>query len=209
MSQNRLQPIVLMLLLAFIGATVAQQSPAPPQPKVMKDPAEYNAYMSAISQTDPNAKAQALETFLQQYPNTVVKEETLEQLMAVYGQAANKLMESRPTQGVLAGVVSPRGGIPGRRLIETANSLFYVNPDNLRAIAVLVYDKQAEAKFLGSFDLQQVGRLRRDAAELAKRGLRVMGNTPQPASMSNDAFAKYISGLTTLFNGALSTPPQK
>ena len=71
------------------GQTASGQQPgAQPQQKTIKDPAEYNAYMSAISNNDPNAKAQALEAFLQQYPNTVVKEETLEQLMAAY-QAAN------------------------------------------------------------------------------------------------------------------------
>ena len=64
-------------------STAGQQAAgqqAQPQQKTIKDPAEYNAYMSAISASDPNAKAQALEAFLQQYPNTVVKEETLEQL---------------------------------------------------------------------------------------------------------------------------------
>ena len=62
-------------------STAGQSADAQPQQKTIKDPAEYNAYMSAISATDPNAKAQALEAFLQQYPNTIVKEETLEQLM--------------------------------------------------------------------------------------------------------------------------------
>ena len=60
------------------GQTTAGQPAAQPQQKTIKDPAEYNAYMSAISTQDPNAKAQALEAFLQQYPNTVVKQETLE-----------------------------------------------------------------------------------------------------------------------------------
>ncbi len=34
----------------------------------IKDPAEYNAYQMANTQTDPKAKAAALESFLQAYP---------------------------------------------------------------------------------------------------------------------------------------------
>lgn len=201
-GMNRLP--MLLLVITFAAITAAQQPTPQPQRKSLKNPAEYTAYMSAIGQKDPTAKAQALESFLQQYPDTVMKEETLEQLMAAYGLAANQATNQVNTNtGALQGFVGSRGGIFGQKMVETANSLFYVNPDNLRAIAVLVYQKQASAKFLGPLDPQQVARLRFDAAELAKRGLRIIGNTPQPASMSDDAFAKYLSSLTTIFNGAL------
>src|SRR5690242_4032735 len=84
------------------GAAQTQGQPAQGQPgqaqpaqgqeqaqqKVIKDPSEYNAYMSASQQQNPQQKAAAFEQFLQQYPNTVVKQEALEQLMAAY-QAAN------------------------------------------------------------------------------------------------------------------------
>src|SRR5690242_2585536 len=59
------------------------------QQKVIKDPSEYNAYMSATGQQNPQQKAAAFEQFLQQYPNTVVKEEALEQLMASYQAAGD------------------------------------------------------------------------------------------------------------------------
>src|SRR5690242_11009576 len=55
----------------------------------IKDPAEYNAYVTALQQADPAAKAQALEAFLQQYPNSVVKNSALELLMGTYQQANN------------------------------------------------------------------------------------------------------------------------
>ena len=55
----------------------------------IKDPAEYNAYTNAVGQSAPAAKAAAIEQFLTQYPNSVVKEEMLEQLMAAYEQAGN------------------------------------------------------------------------------------------------------------------------
>ena len=45
-------------------------SPAPAaQAPVIKDPAEYNAYVGAIGQKDPAAQISGLEAFLTQYPN--------------------------------------------------------------------------------------------------------------------------------------------
>ncbi len=54
---------------------------------MIKDPAEYNAYVAALQQTDPNAKISGLEAFLTQYPNSVMKNQALELLMGTYQQA--------------------------------------------------------------------------------------------------------------------------
>src|SRR3954468_16815854 len=94
--------------LALAGSVWAQQPAAPPAPaqpgaaqgaqgaqgapqqkKEIKDPAEYNAYINAVQATDPNAKVAALEGFLQQYPNSVMKDDALELLMATYQQTNN------------------------------------------------------------------------------------------------------------------------
>ena len=45
---------------------------------MIKDPAEYNAYVGAVQQTDPAAKISGLEAFLTQYPNSVMKNQALE-----------------------------------------------------------------------------------------------------------------------------------
>ena len=44
----------------------------------IKDPSEYNAYQMASTQTDPKAKIAGLETFLQTYPQSVVKKAVLD-----------------------------------------------------------------------------------------------------------------------------------
>ena len=65
----------------------AQQSAAPAAPqqkKEIKDPAECNAYVGAVQQTDPASKVSGLEAFLTQYPNSVMKEDALELLMGAY-----------------------------------------------------------------------------------------------------------------------------
>ena len=57
---------------------------------VIKDPAEYNAYVGAVQQTDPAAKISGLEAFLTQYPNSVMKTQALEILMGAYQGTNNQ-----------------------------------------------------------------------------------------------------------------------
>ena len=61
---------------------------APSQAPVIKDPAEYNAYVGAAQQTDPTAKISGLEAFVTQYPNSVMKNQALEMLMGAYQRPA-------------------------------------------------------------------------------------------------------------------------
>src|SRR3989442_10186011 len=70
------------------AAPTGDQSSAP----TIKDAAEYNAYVGAIQQQDANAKTSALEAFLTQYPNSVMKTNALELLMGTY-QQPNKQAE--------------------------------------------------------------------------------------------------------------------
>src|SRR4029077_13588802 len=82
-EQNAMKRVLVTFVLALTtaawgqGSTPSQQPPAQPagQPpaaggdqantptsqKVIKDPAEYNAYITALNTTDPAAKGQAME----------------------------------------------------------------------------------------------------------------------------------------------------
>jgi hypothetical protein len=88
----------------------------------IKDPAEYNAYTSAIGQSTPAAKAAAIESFLQQYPNSVVKAEMLEQLVGAY-QATGDTAKT----------------------YDAAKRLLQVDPNNLRALIFVVYVEKQQA----------------------------------------------------------------
>ena len=133
------------------------------QQKTIKDPAEYNAYMSAISNTaNPQAEAQGLEAFLQTYPNTIVKEEALEQLMGAYSK------------------------VDQAKTNDAANRLLQVNPNNLRALAILTFAARAQNNFA-------------QAAQFAQRGLQA----PRPEGMSDADWTKMQSGLQVIFNGAI------
>jgi len=100
------------------AAQPAQGQPAAPQSAapVIKDPAEYNAYVSAVQQKDANAKISGLEAFLTQYPNSVMKNQALEILMGTYQQANNV-----------------------KKTMETAAKLVTADTCNVRGLALLAY----------------------------------------------------------------------
>src|SRR6266404_3628801 len=132
------------------------QAPAPAAPqqkKEIKDPAEYNAYIGALGQQDPAAKISGFEAFVTQYPNSVMKEEALEQLMGAY-QAT--------------------GNIP--KMVETAQKVVQLDPNNLKALALLVVGKRMTAKT--PQDLA-------DAAQYAEKGLQVLPTWPTPEGMAD------------------------
>ncbi len=144
----------------------AQTSPSQsPQPKKeIKDPAEYNAYVGAVQQTDAAAKISGLEAFLTQYPNSVMKEDALELLMGTYQQAGNQA-----------------------KVIDAANRLLGVNPDNTRALVLLAYNERAAQKWT-------------DAKQHAEKGLQALAKMPKADGVSDADFTKQKSQLSGLLN---------
>jgi hypothetical protein len=108
--------------LALPSYVAAQEQGSQTSQITIKDPAEYNAYTSAIGQSTPAAKAAAVESFLQQYPNSVVKAEMLEQLVGAY-QATGDTAKT----------------------YDAAKRLLQVDPNNLRALIFVVYVEKQQA----------------------------------------------------------------
>jgi hypothetical protein len=105
-----MKKILVAVVLGIAAWTAAQDAQPAQQPAsqapVIKDPAEYNAYVSAAQQTDAAAKISGLEAFLKQYPSSVMKNQALELLMGAYQgsnnvpktlDAATRLVNSDPT----------------------------------------------------------------------------------------------------------------
>ena len=145
----------------------------------IKDPAEYNDYSNAISQSSPAAKASAIEAFLTKYPNSVVKGEMLEQLMAAY-QAQNNMDKT----------------------VDAANRLLQTDPNNLRALAISVYIKKAQAAQKTTPAEQQP--LLDEAAANAQKGLAA----PKPANMSDADFQKLKTATEPIFYSAIAMDDQ-
>lgn len=141
----------------------------------IKDPAEYNAYNSAIGQPTPQAKEQAIESFLQQYPNSVVKQQMLEVLMDAYTQTGNT-----------------------QKALDTARKVLQIAPDDMRALALSAYVLRSEAgQKTNPADAQP---LLDEAAADAQKGL----NAPAPTGADAANFSKMKTAVTPLFDGAIA-----
>ncbi len=156
------------------AAQPGQAAPPQPQKKEIKDPAEYNSYIAALREANPQLQAQAFENFLQQYPNSVVKEDALEQLMAAYEKLGN-----------------------AARTTETAGRVLQVDPNNVRALALLAYTKRAGAE-AGQAPQQNAA----EAMQYGQRGLQAVAATAKPEGMSDADFEKFKTQVAIIFNGS-------
>jgi hypothetical protein len=117
----------------------------------IKDPVEFNTFNSACGhctelpgQRDPSAKASApaLESFLQSYPQSVVKSTALELLMDAYYTANDP-----------------------DKCVTAASRLLQVEPNNLKAMYLFVYIKKYQGQKLHNTQTLE------EAATMASRGL--------------------------------------
>src|SRR5271170_5972645 len=142
---------------------------------VQMSPAEYNAYNSAITQTDPKAKAAALEAYLTAYPQSAVKEATLEQLMLAYA------------------------AFDPVKCLDAADRVLQVNPNNLRALTFETYFRLAGADSITDPAAKQAALDK--AADYATKGLAA----PKPAEMSASDFAALQGQAKPVFYRAIAT----
>jgi hypothetical protein len=140
----------------------------------IKDPQEYNDYTNAVGQSAPAAKAAAIETFLTKYPNSVVKTDLLEQLMAAYQQSGDMT-----------------------KTVSAADRLLAVDPGNLRALFIEVYTEESQAAGKPPADAQPI--LDKAAAQ-AQTGL----SATKPATMADADFQKLKGATTPIFYGAVA-----
>ena len=108
----------------------------------IKDPAEYNAYTMATTQSDPKAKAAAIEDFLTKYPQSVVKKTLLDTLIDTYQQLGDM-----------------------DKTLSAASRLLQIDPGALKAIYISVAIKKTQCA--KTSDQQTCD----DAAALAQKGL--------------------------------------
>jgi tetratricopeptide (TPR) repeat protein len=141
---------------------------------IQMSPAEYKAYNDAISQTDPKAKAAALEAYLTAYPQSPVKADTLQQLMLTYS------------------------AFDPAKTLSTADRLLQVDPSNLRALTFEVYFRRQAADQQTDPAAKQAAL--DQAADFAQKGLAAT----KPKDMSDDDFAKVKAAATPVFYSAIA-----
>jgi hypothetical protein len=151
-------------------ADQAQATPTPTSQKVIKDPAEYNAYMTALNTQDAGQRAAAMEAFVNQYPNSIVKPEALDQALAGYQAAGNQA-----------------------KLQEVANKILQINPNSVRALAILTYFERATAA-----TPDKAAKARQDG----EKGLHELENWTPPPDLSAADTKKMKDQMTAIFAGA-------
>jgi tetratricopeptide (TPR) repeat protein len=122
--------VAFLLALSLAGPVVAgrrgassptHSASAQASQKVIKDPAEYNSYMTALNTQDPTAKATAMEAFAKQFPQSIVMLDALEQAMAAYQQAGNIA-----------------------KVQEVADEILQLDHNNIRALAIAAHIKRSQ-----------------------------------------------------------------
>ena len=163
---------------ARVAAQPAQSQPAAPQSSapVIKDPAEYNAYVAATQSKDPTAEISGLEAFLTQYPNSVMKNQALEILMSKYQETGNQA-----------------------KTLETATKLVAADPNNVRALTLLAYFDRMAA-FGGAANAAQ---LNTDGKKYGQQGLDNLAKFTKPDGTSDADFQKMKDQMKAIFQAAI------
>jgi tetratricopeptide (TPR) repeat protein len=155
------------------GEPPAAQQNTPTSQKVIKDPAEYNAYITALNTTDPAAKAAAMEAFVTQYPNSIVKVDALEQAMAAYQQSQNQA-----------------------KVEDTAKRILQINPNNVRALAIVTFIDRAKAIAGNNPQALQSTCSESDA------GIKALPTWQKPEGTTDADFEKLKTQMSNIFEGA-------
>ena len=160
------------------AAQPAQAQPAAPQSTapVIKDPAEYNAYVAATQSKDPAAEISGLEAFLTQYPSSIMKNQALEILMSKYQESGN----------------SPK-------TMDTAKKLVASDPNNVRALTLLAYF----ARIMAQNGDPNAKQLLVDAKKYGQQGLDNLPKFTKPDGTSPEDFKKMTDQMSVVFHAAI------
>jgi hypothetical protein len=169
-----------------VRSAVAQQSVnlgagGAAQPCQMPD-AEFKPYNDAITQTDPKAKAAALEAYLQAFPKSScpgVSQDALVLLMATYSQAGD-----------------------AQKTLDTADRILKVDPTNLRAL----YGEAVIRKSLADANADATAKQAAldAAADYAQKTLAAFGGT-KPAGMTDADFTQLKTSATPTMYSIIAT----
>ena len=172
----RFAPVVVLAGLCVSSAHVLLAQAAPSDQITIKDPAEFNAYQNAITQTDAKAKASASESFLSSYPQSVVK------------------------KTVLDGLVDAYATFDQAKTVDAATRLLQLDPNNLKAMYLIAFIKKQQASQAAQSNPTQQAQLLDDAAVMAQKGLAAT----KPADVKQEDFDKQKLTTDPFFHSVLA-----
>ena len=135
---------------------------------------EMSDYKNAVGQTDPAAKATAINAFLTRYPSSHAQQDMLEQLMAVYVRESDT-----------------------NNVTETAKRILAVDPRNLRALFYITYAARESALSANPTEAQHL-------LDGAAQAARIALDAPsRPDYMSAAEFDKLRAVTSPTFHSAI------
>jgi len=162
-----------LLVALLFGFTLAVSHGQSTDEKAINDPAELQAFVSAVKTADPAAKGPALEAFVRQYPHSVMLIAALDGAVGAYMQAGN-IGKSQ----------------------EMLGTLLAVDPSNTKALAIACYADSSSTEKGNAAAL-------RAAAEHCGKGLAVLPGFAKPEYMSETDFKWLRDAMSVIFNGGL------
>jgi tetratricopeptide (TPR) repeat protein len=123
-----------VLAMASLSLVCTQSLRAQEDQIAITDQAEFNAYQNATTQSDPNAKAAALESFLTTYPQSKVKKAVVDMLIDAYQAAGN-----------------------ADKTLDAAKRYLQIDPNYLKAIFISVYIEKAQKQWDDAAAMAQKG----------------------------------------------------
>jgi tetratricopeptide (TPR) repeat protein len=176
MAAPRRLLLILLLMLVAPGA-FAQKNEVPKigaaRGAAGQNPAEFKSYSDAINIKDAIRRAQALEIFIAWYPNSTLRIDAYEQLMAAWQLANN------PDKADAAAI-----------------KLLQIDPDNVRALVNRAYVGRTRAAAGDSSALAT-------AVAAAERGFTAATNWKKPETVGDREFAKLRLQVMAIFNGVM------
>ena len=161
------------MCLVFVSAL-----PVRGQTIQIQDPAEFNAYQNATTQTAPAQKCAALESFLKAYPQSSAKSAALSQMLDCYSQTGQ-----------------------WDNLVSVSTRLLQMDPNNLQAIFASVYVKKMQCgKSLDPSGATTDAQTCDDGAALAQKGLAIA----KPAATSDADWKTLTSNYYPIFHSTIA-----
>jgi tetratricopeptide (TPR) repeat protein len=140
--------------------------------KVISDQAEYNTFVAAENLQDPTERAEAMESFAQKYPKSIVAGDALEEALSAWQAAGDSV-----------------------KVLEIARQLISVDGGNVRALAIAVALDRVSAAQGDSSALDELCRY-------STAGMRESAAWQKPAGVADADFAQLRKQMDMIFNGA-------
>lgn len=182
----------LALLTAAAGPLLAQRAPYGVE--------EYNAYVDVVRTEDPTARLQAIDTFLKQYPQSVLRAFIYPNMAEAAAQSQRWPKVTEATDGFLS---MDRDQIVG---VYKQSNLTEQHVDDAYYRALVLHT----LAFLSSFrnGSPQADAVAAQAAERARLGLemqaKLYANAQPPQGVTPEQFVQLKQQQATWFHGALA-----